>query len=153
MSEPLNVLCFVGVLSVGVIEWMWLIRFVALKRKLEAEVATLKKYAAMLVEEQEADGKITATLRTQLADEELAFNHATEVVGKLETDLAEAKKAAKWTLIDAKHLPKVGDQVWGKSRLLLQVDEEDLLRYPDWQDWIRNWYTHYRPINAPQDKP
>ena len=31
-------------------------------------------------------------MEQQLADEELAFNHANEVIGKLEIDLAEAKK-------------------------------------------------------------
>ena len=79
---------------------------------------------------------------------------------ELERQIAEARKAAEWTLIDAEHLPKVGDEVGGYDpasaipswciRLVSVAFLADL----DIPQWRRMGYTYYRPINAPsQDKP
>ena len=52
--------------------------------------------------------KENAALKAQIADEELAFNHANETIGKLEADLQEARKAA---LEEAARIAdKIGEQ-------------------------------------------
>ena len=52
--------------------------------------------------------KENAALKAQLADEELAFNHANETIGKLEADLQEARKVA---LEEAARIAdKIGEQ-------------------------------------------
>ena len=60
--------------------------------------------------------------------------------------------ALTWTPITPENVPKVGDEVggrgWGTSEVTL-VTEEKLFLCQDWQGWVRNGYTHKRPINPP----
>jgi len=77
-----------------------------------------------------SDKERIAELERQLADEELAFNHANETIGKLEDDLADARKAAEkiHDLADSQLPVSVGNQ-WAWARVL---------------DWTR-------PITAPPE--
>ena len=52
-----------------------------------------------------AAAEIAKGMQSQLADERLAFDHANEVIGKLEADIA----ALSWTRITLENLPKMGD--------------------------------------------
>jgi hypothetical protein len=67
--------------------------------------------------------------------------------------LAEARKAAEWALIDEEHLPKMGNEVWRDEGeeyggVSVEAVDVDMAKWPleDWQ--IEHW-THYRSINAP----
>ena len=93
------------------------------------------------------DQRRIAELEQQLADERLAFDHANEVIGKLEADIA----ALSWTRITPENLPRVGDEV-------LWFDEEGSIVYEvtsmhvlfsaqKWRD--ERGMTHRRPINPP----
>ena len=84
---------------------------------------------------------------------------------ELENELAETKKAAEWTRIDAEHLPQVGDEIGGWDTdaegilywYLRAVDddeqvEDDLIAIPDMtaENWAEQIITHYRAKNAPR---
>ena len=87
-------------------------------------------------------------LEQQLADERLAFDHANEVIGKLEADIA----ALSWTRITLENLPKMGDMV-----LIFDGDYcVDNVLQPfangkknQLKGWKNIGASHRRPINPP----
>ena len=78
---------------------------------------------------------------------------------KIRKDLAEAKKAAEWTRIDAEHLPQVGDELFdydegGNVVESFHIACEAYHGKMHMQDetagrLLKDGYTHYRPISAP----
>ena len=112
-------------------------------------------------------GPTAEEVKTSLQDDvALAFktcNAQWKRIAELERQIAEARKAAEWTLIDAEHLPKVGDEVGGYDPALAipswrihLVSVAFLLIPPLPADLYipqlrRMGYTYYRPINAPQE--
>lgn len=80
---------------------------------------------------------------------------------KIRKDLAEAKKAAEWTRIDAEHLPQVGDELFdydegGNVVESFHIACEAYHGKMHMQDetagrLLKDGYTHYRPISAPTE--
>ena len=103
--------------------------------------------------EDEAKDRRIKELEQQLADERLAFDHANEVIGKLEADIA----ALSWTQIAPENLPKVGDEVkyvkiagkFNVGKMRVEIVEAD------WKEgWLQRsdaivWAEYRRPLNPP----
>ena len=100
-----------------------------------------------------AAAEIAKGMQSQLADERLAFEHANEVIGKLEADIA----ALSWTQIAPENLPKVGDEVkyvkiagkFNVGKMRVEIVEAD------WKEgWLQRsdaivWAEYRRPLNPP----
>ena len=82
-----------------------------------------------------------------------------ERIADLERELAEARKAAEWTLITPENLPKVGDLVW-KAYTNLTWSHAEIVNGNSlgnsYEEWTRGFprtllgkYTHYYPIVPP----
>jgi hypothetical protein len=73
-----------------------------------------------------------------------------ERIAELEAQLAERD----WSPITQDNLPRVGDEVWGDTRKMLEVEEWHVGYFTaDPRVWIQSGYTHRRPINAPLAAP
>ena len=95
------------------------------------------------------------------------LTNANTEIEDLKRQLDEAKKAAEWTPIDAKHLPKMGDEVGGwdtdSEGLLIWyfrgADDyeqlgDDLVAIADMgaENWSELILTHYRPVTPPEEQ-
>ena len=105
-----------------------------------------------------------AELRAKVSDADKVISGLAQALtagqvqyAELEAQLAEARKAAEWTLIDAEHLPQVGDEVGGYDLALaipswrIRLVSVAFLANLDIPQWRRYGYTHYRPKNASQE--
>ena len=72
-------------------------------------------------------------------------------LSKLREENKALKRLAEWTLIDAEHLPKVGDEVLSESKWAVSAVTPTDVKWAAAGIWYKNTSTHYRPINAPKE--
>ena len=94
-----------------------------------------------------AAAEIAKGMQSQLADERLAFDHANEVIGKLEADIA----ALSWTRITPEtKFDRSLDYLLGRPlRGCSVIRGDDFQRDGAGAHLKRVGWTHFRPINPP----
>jgi hypothetical protein len=76
-------------------------------------------------------------------------------INALTAEIERLRSLAEWVLIDAEHLPKVGDELGGYDRAcaipswIVRVATRAFMNGFSVDQCLRMSYTHYRPINAP----
>lgn len=70
-----------------------------------------------------------------------------ERISRLEAE----NSALQWREIDAKNLPKVGDEILHADGSVLAVDDDGDTA-EEWAMSVEDGWTHYRSINSPQPK-
>ena len=91
--------------------------------------------------------KTMKELERQLDRQMETMHEMDEEIADYRLQIAEAQKAAKWTLITEGNLPKKGDEVLSLPLMHIQaVVTDPVMQYEMWKrfDW-----THYRPIKPP----
>ena len=103
-------------------------------------------------------GPTAEEVKTSLQDDvALAFktcNAQWKRIAELERQIAEARKAAEWTLIDEEHLPQVGDEVLNSSTMVVAPVCHADVKWAGYGLWLKSgWTYYYRAINPPAKEP